>query len=69
MGVRVTANEGKAALFDSTSGLAFGPVFDSADEATEFLEHLTEIGERDPREIAAGELARLHAEWDAERGV
>jgi hypothetical protein len=42
MGVRVTEIEGKAALFDSTTNLAFGPIFDSASEAEEFLNWLAE---------------------------
>jgi hypothetical protein len=37
MGVRITEDEQKVALFDSVSGLAFGPVFDSSNDATYFL--------------------------------
>jgi hypothetical protein len=66
---RVTGVEGKAALYDSTSGLAFGPVFDDVPTANAFLDHLEEIGERDPRVIPAAELAELAheflEEWDA----
>jgi hypothetical protein len=65
--VRTTGVEGKVALFDSTSGLAFGPVFDSDTDAEEFLEHLRAIGERDPRVIPAVDLARVHREWEDER--
>lgn len=67
MSVRVTSVEGKVALFDSTDGLAFGPVFEDDDEAEAFLEHLEQIGERDPRTIPAVELAQLHREWEGER--
>lgn len=40
MGVHITGIEGKSALFDSTSGLAFGPVFEDDTEAEDFLEWL-----------------------------
>lgn len=64
MSVRVTAVTGKAALYDSVTGVAFGPVFDSHDDANQFLEHLLQIGERDPRVIPAADLAQLKAEWE-----
>ena len=67
MSVRVTATEGRAALYDSVTDVAFGPVFDSAEEAEEFLKHLVEIGERDPRVIPAADLAVLAAEFLEER--
>lgn len=64
MSVRTTTGERKVALFCSTSGVAFGPVFDDDAQAERFLEHLREIGERDPRVIPAVELAELRAGWD-----
>lgn len=67
MSVRITTQERKVALFDSTNGLAFGPVFETEDDAEEFLEHLTEIGERDPRFIPAAELAAIAYDWEQER--
>lgn len=66
MSVRVTTTEGVAALYDSSSGLAFGPIFASLDDADAFLKHLEEIGERDPRVIPAHELAELAREWEGE---
>lgn len=72
MSVRLTTCEGitsKVALYDSTSGLAFGPLFDTEDEADDFLTHLETIGERDPRVIPAAELADLAQEFLAEREV
>jgi hypothetical protein len=36
MGVRIT-DERHVALYDSTTGIAFGPTFESADEAEAFL--------------------------------
>jgi len=38
VGVRTTASENVVALVCSTSGLAFGPVFDSEGEADDFLD-------------------------------
>lgn len=67
MSVRVTAVEGKVALYDSVTGLAFGPVLDDDDEASAFIDHLELIGERDPRVIPAGELAELLDEWRKEQ--
>lgn len=40
MGVHITADESKVALFDSVSGMAFGPVFNDSDEAQGFLDWL-----------------------------
>ena len=67
MGVRVTTAEGITALYDSTSGVAFGPVFDTLEDADAFLTHLQQIGERDPRLIPVGELGELAREWQEER--
>lgn len=67
MSTRTTAVEGVTALYDSTTGLAFGPVFETADAASEFLEHLGRIGERDPRVIPAFELEVLAREFLSER--
>jgi hypothetical protein len=69
MSVRVTSAECKVALFDSTTGLAFGPVFADDDEANEFLRFLEDIGERDPRVIPVGELVVLADEWRADRSA
>lgn len=66
MSVRITGTY-EVALYDSTTGVAFGPTFESEDDAIEFLDHLKEIGERDPRVIPVGELIALAAEWKAER--
>ena len=67
MGVRVTSQEGKHALFDSATAVAFGPVFDSMEDCDAFLEFLREIGERDPRHIPVGELVGFAEEWKADR--
>lgn len=63
---------GVACLYCSTTGWAFGPVFNSRDEAEDFLAWL-EAGElagaldsADPRRYRDQELARLHGEWEAD---
>lgn len=68
MGVRITGmRDSEVALYDSTTGIAFGPVFSTTEEAEAFLAHLEMIGERDPRVIPLGDLVTLAAEWKAER--
>ena len=57
----------KYAMTDSVTGLAFGPVFETAEDGEAFQEHLEAVGERDPRVIPALELAELHREWMEER--
>ena len=68
MGVRVTGSrDAEVAIYDSVSGVAFGPVFTTTEEAEAFLAHLELIGERDPRVIPVAELCVLAAEWKAEQ--
>ena len=38
MGVRITSQEEVVSLYDSSSGIAFGPVFADGDSAQEFLD-------------------------------
>ena len=66
MSVRNTAVEGVSAMFDSTSGTAFGPIFDNADELDDFLEFAGEHEERDLRMLPSPELDALVLVW---RGV
>lgn len=66
MSTRVTTSEGKAALFDSVTGLPImTEVFDSADEAEAFMIYTMRIG--DIRRLHPNDLARLRAEWEARR--
>lgn len=65
MSVRTTAGEGKVALFCSTSGVAFGPVFDTEDEAERFLEWLGARDGRDPRLIREFELVELYQTFES----
>jgi hypothetical protein len=70
MSVRLTTSESvtsKVALYDSTTGLAFGPIFETEDDASAFLDHLETIGERDARVIPAMELRELAREFLDER--
>ena len=61
-----------ACLYCSTSGWAFGPVFDSDDEhdgaerASAFLRWL---GGREPRLLTDSELLALHGEWRAQEAA
>lgn len=65
MSVSVTiTGPSTACLYCNTEDIAFGPVFDSEYDATDFLEHLRDIGERDPRSIPSLELAQLKFEWE-----
>lgn len=63
MSVRITSQ--KAALYCSTTGRAFGPVFDGAYQASSFLRWLEARDDRDPREIPADELDQLKDEFDS----
>ncbi len=67
MGVEVIpVGRYKACLYDNTTGLLFGPIFEAEADAEAFLCDLREVGERDPRVIPALELARLKDEWEKE---
>lgn len=80
MSVRIISNdEGQAVMYDSTSGFAFGPVFEDYDDPDSFMEWLrsgagiragNELSRRpligdgtDPREWEADELGKLVREW------
>ena len=64
MGVRLTSREDKVALYDSVSDIAFGPVFDSEEDAEKFLEWLAINDGRDARELSASEIDRLQYQWE-----
>ena len=66
MGIRNTANDEKIALFDSVTGLAFGPVFDTETECDEFLAWCEEHGVTDKQSLIWS-ADKLHEEW--KRGV
>ncbi len=52
----------RAAFFDSVTGLAFGHVFESGEEAEAFLEHLTSEGV-DPRSLDSDVLTDKWIKW------
>jgi hypothetical protein len=58
MGVRIVSDENVAALYCSTSGLAFGPIFVSHSEAEDFLSWLRN-GRQDSEKAQELEARRL----------
>lgn len=61
MGVRNSTYEGVTCLFDSVSGYAFGPVFDTADEAEDFVIWATDTcGVGDLRILTWEQMHTLH---------
>jgi hypothetical protein len=56
-------NAQNVALFDTSSGWAFGPVFDSKEDAEDFIRYAREVNDVDPRQVATYELAVIHAAW------
>lgn len=67
MGVRNTATEGKVAMFDSTSGFAFGPTFDSESELDDFVAFVESIEPRDLRAVPGDELEAYVVQWRGAR--
>lgn len=67
MGVRITSDEDKAALFDSVSGWAFGPTFDNSDEAEDFIRFCEEAGLADLRTVPEPDLVTAHESWVEQR--
>jgi hypothetical protein len=68
MSVHITSQEDKVALFDSTTGHAFGPVFDNEWEAEEFVnwhQKQTELGHsrRNLSRLSANDLDKLVNMW------
>jgi hypothetical protein len=62
MGVRIT-NGTEAVLYCSTTGVAFGPVFEDQDAAEEFFKWAGETDGRDLRLVTETELSRLYCDW------
>lgn len=69
MGVRVTDRE-HVALYDSVSGIAFGPVFNSSFDACDFLDWVEENVGLDVRVFAPDEarFAAYVQSWKMARG-
>lgn len=66
MGIRITSQEDKSALFDSVSGWAFGPVFEDDIEAECFLSWTEEKGYPDLRSVSLAVLAEAYGMWKLE---
>jgi hypothetical protein len=69
MGVRITSQENVSALFDSVSGVAFGPVFEDEFEAEEFLAWYAEQGRVDLRLLPGPEVERAVGDFHRTRLV
>ena len=69
MGLRLTSMEQKVALFDSTSGFAFGPVFDTELEAEAFVEFAEKRLNRDLRTVTDREFEEVYAAFLIASGV
>jgi hypothetical protein len=65
MSVRVTATEGKVALFDSVTNWAFGPVFDTEEDANNFLGWCERRGLEDVRLMSEQRLLWVYGQWHA----
>jgi len=65
MSVRITTRE-QAVLYDSVNGIAFGPVFDSQLEASDFVEWLP-LDARTYTSADLSELLALFRERDGDR--
>lgn len=65
MSVRLTSQESRVALFDSVTGYAFGPTFDSDEDAESFVAFVRDISGQDPREISR--LAVYLERWQTQQ--
>jgi len=63
MSVRITTRE-QAVLYDSVNGIAFGPVFDSQLEASDFVEWLP----KDARIYTSADLVELYVDFQERDG-
>ena len=75
MGVRIfignevgDEREKQAVLFCSTSDIAFGPIFNSCEEAVLFLTWCDEVKYTDPRELDSIESSVMDFKLDRENG-
>jgi len=65
MSVGILNGEHGAVLYCNTSMWAFGPVFNTAEDARLFKSWLS----KDPRELSDKELREKHTEWLQTRGI
>lgn len=57
----------KVVMFDSVTGIAFGPVFDSLEEAEHVVDSL-HAQHKDPREVSIEEFNAMIVAYDAAHG-
>lgn len=69
MGIRITSTESKTAIYDSVSGFAFGPVFDSDLEAEEFIEFAEKRLNKDLRTATDRELEEVYSAFLAAKDM
>lgn len=63
MAVWIVGNDEHAALADSVTETAFGPLFYGTDEASDFLDWLHENYKLDPRRLGDEQLQNLQLEF------
>lgn len=64
MGIRLSSQEKKVAVYDSVTDWAIAcPVFDSEEEAESFLRFARENGRSDLRMLASADIEMLYSAW------
>jgi len=63
VGVHLTSEEGKVALFDSVTGWAFGPVFDNNTDAENFTSYAELRLQKELRSVSNSQLEEVYATW------
>lgn len=59
MGIRLSSVHNKVAIFDSVSGFAFGPVFDTDQEADDFVAFAERRLDKDLRTATVREIEEV----------
>jgi hypothetical protein len=67
VGIRTTATDPKIALYDSTTGRAFGTVFEEAEEAESFLRYAYDVAEVDVAALNYAAFDGVLARWEVAR--
>lgn len=67
MGLRLTTAERVVAMFDSVTGWAFGPTFDTEEKAQEFLDWCERHGFSDLRAVPLPMIESLEKDFYAEQ--
>jgi hypothetical protein len=56
-------DDGKTVMYDSTTGMAFGPVFETDEDAEDFLVFALQKGHADVRRMKPVDFLGLVKEW------